>query len=219
MRTGHLPKPHRFALAIAGSFALLTVTACGSQTPAITTVPPTSPSSPAPTKSTPPTPEPSPTSSGPTTTPAPEPREPIDVSEYESAEFASPSGAIICGMNSTAAFCFLPPGFQGKTPSGEKACGEDWMEVNGVWVGKGKPGWACYNDPVAWPTKGSSGVVWHEDTNFGFVKRGGQEFAVLPYGESLRHGKYLCSSNTDGVRCENAAGHGFKLRKAGVKFF
>ena len=52
----------------------------------------------------------------------------INVSKYEYVEFASPSGRLVCGIFSDGAYCFLPPGFQGKVPSSAKACGDPtWM--------------------------------------------------------------------------------------------
>ncbi len=40
------------------------------------------------------------------------------------------------------------------------------------------------------------------------------EVAVLPYGESLTVGDYTCESSEQGIRCGDAAGHGFSLRRS-----
>jgi hypothetical protein len=44
--------------------------------------------------------------------------------------------------------------------------------------------------------------------------------AVLPYGERLRKGRFICTSEEIGVRCVNRRnGHGFLLSRQSVKFF
>ncbi len=43
---------------------------------------------------------------------------------------------------------------------------------------------------------------------------------VLPYGEQLRKGRFVCTSEEIGVRCVNRRnGHGFLLSRQSVKFF
>jgi hypothetical protein len=43
---------------------------------------------------------------------------------------------------------------------------------------------------------------------------------VLPYGEKLRKGRFVCTSEEIGVRCVNRrSGHGFLLSRQRVKFF
>jgi hypothetical protein len=43
---------------------------------------------------------------------------------------------------------------------------------------------------------------------------------VLPYGESIRKGRFVCSSEEIGVRCVNRRnGHGFLLSRQRVRFF
>ncbi len=43
---------------------------------------------------------------------------------------------------------------------------------------------------------------------------------VLPYGERIRKGRYVCRSQEIGVRCFNRrSGHGFLLSKQRVRFF
>jgi hypothetical protein len=42
---------------------------------------------------------------------------------------------------------------------------------------------------------------------------------VLPYGSEWNEGGYHCDSQTTGVTCENAQGHGFALAKAHQELF
>lgn len=43
---------------------------------------------------------------------------------------------------------------------------------------------------------------------------------VLPYGESIRKGRFVCTSEEIGVRCVNRRnGHGFLLSRQRVRFF
>ena len=146
----------------------------------------------------------------------------LDVSAFDYIEFASPSGRLVCGIFSGAAHCFLPPGFQGKVPSSAKACSDPDFTVNAVSVESGKATWYCFNDLAFWPSKGSPGVEWHAQTDYGWVKSGfgDQKLASLPYGVALQHKNFSCSSATDGVRCWNhKTEHGFQIRLAGVKFW
>jgi hypothetical protein len=43
--------------------------------------------------------------------------------------------------------------------------------------------------------------------------------AVLPYGATFRRGGVTCASETSGMTCKNAAGHGFSLSRAQQKVF
>ncbi len=176
-----------------------------------------------------PTEEPAPTAEAPASTKVPpgpnntsDVKQVLDVSAFDYVEFASPSGRLVCGIFSDAANCFLPPGFQGKVPSGAEGCSDPDFDVNAVGVGSGKATWACFNDPAFWPVKGSPGVEWHAQTDYAWVKSGfgDQKFASLPYGVALQHKNFTCSSATDGVRCWNhKTQHGFQIRQAGAKFW
>ncbi len=42
---------------------------------------------------------------------------------------------------------------------------------------------------------------------------------VLGYGQSFKRGGLLCTSETSGVTCMNAAGHGFSLSRTSQKVF
>ncbi len=45
------------------------------------------------------------------------------------------------------------------------------------------------------------------------------EQVVLAYGQTFKRGGLLCTSETTGVTCMNAAGHGFSLSRASQKVF
>ncbi len=45
------------------------------------------------------------------------------------------------------------------------------------------------------------------------------EQVVLAYGQTFKRGGLLCTSETSGVTCMNAAGHGFSLSRASQKVF
>jgi hypothetical protein len=45
------------------------------------------------------------------------------------------------------------------------------------------------------------------------------EQVVLAYGQTFKRGGLLCTSETTGVTCMNAAGHGFSLSRASQKIF
>lgn len=198
------------------------------RTPAVPASPPvTSPSapatSPAPSTSAPGTSAPSTSATTPaTTSPAATPpaRPPIDVSKYASADFASPSGRIWCGLHADVALCHFPNNYQGRIPDSEEICPEVGLDVTGVEVTRTGSRYFCSGDPSAWPVKGSKQVRWHAATGFGFVRFDGNNLARLPYGRTLRHGEVQCLSETNGVTCTNTAtGHGFRMARAGVALF
>lgn len=45
------------------------------------------------------------------------------------------------------------------------------------------------------------------------------EQVVLAYGQAFKRGGLVCASETSGVTCTNAAGHGFSLSRASQKVF
>ena len=145
----------------------------------------------------------------------------IDVARYASADFASPSGRIWCGLHADVALCHFPFGdFQGKVPDSEEVCPEVGLDVTGIQVtGKGSE-YFCSGDPSAWPVRGEKQVDWHKGTGFPFVTFDGQRLATLPYGRALKHGRYLCRSEITGVTCANTStGRGFRVARAGVVLF
>ena len=145
----------------------------------------------------------------------------IDVAKHASADFASPSGRIWCGLHADVALCHFPFGdYQGKIPDSEDVCPGVGLDVTGVQVTAAGSDYFCSGDPSAWPVHGSTQVAWQKDTGFPFVKFDGQTLATLPYGRALSHGRYLCASETNGVTCaDTRSGHGFRVARAGVVLF
>ena len=246
------PKPH-LAIGVLVGLASLTLSGCVvvSAPPNVTDAKPTgsatvsaSPTPEEPTPSehteTPPTLEPDPTSvtSAPPTTEKPKvpptsqagkPQQTskvLDVSRFGSVAFSSPSGRIVCSLDDTSAYCYLPPGFRGKTPSPGRVCGDPDFVVNAVYVEGRKADWMCFNDVSFWPSRDrewSDMVEWHSSTGFPWVNSGfgdgKQKLASLPYGWTLRHKGASCSSNNDGVRCWiHKTGRKFHVRLAGATF-
>lgn len=102
--------------------------------------------------------------------------------------FQSPSGNIGCGISRDGARCDVRE-HSWKAPPKPKSCRLDWGY--GLTVGKsGKSSFFCAGDSVL-------GVG-----------------STLPYGQSVRRGRFKCTSRTDGVRCVNVRNkHGFKLAR------
>ena len=111
--------------------------------------------------------------------------------------FQLPSGRLACqyddGSGPPALRCdVLGATFKVPRPSG---CTLDWGDSLGL-AAAGKPYFVCHGDTVLDPSA-----------------------PVLPYGSSWRKGGFLCRSSTAGVRCTNAAGHGFELARASYRLF
>lgn len=170
---------------------------------------------PAPSESPSGTPSPSPSAS------APSPQVGArDVSAFPIADFASPSGRIWCGLHGDKALCHFPFEFAGSVPANDDVCPGAGIDVAGVEVSSVGSDYFCSGDPLAHPTAGSSQVRWHRGTGFGTVSYESQRLAVLPYGRSLRHGRYACRSERNGVTCVDVrTGRGFRVARAGVVLF
>lgn len=141
----------------------------------------------------------------------------VDVSTWKKADFASPSGRIWCGLSATGALCHFPRGFAGQIPSGDKVCPGEGLDVTGISTSASGTQYFCSGDPSAFPVKGHDEVKWNLETDFGFVGYDGFALAVLPYGKTLRHGSFQCTSAESGVTCTSTAtGPGFTIALAGV---
>lgn len=195
------------------------LTACSSGptwTPGpVVTVPPTTTTSPTPSGSA--TPTATPTSTGPA---VPDATDATDVSGYDFADFASPSGRIWCGVHSDVALCHFPNGMRAKVPSSKKVCPGEGLDVTGVSVdASGKAEYFCSGDPEAFPQTISESVAWWKTTGYPSVKYDGFKLAVLPYGKKIANGSLVCLSEKVGVTCGNTAtGTGFRVALAGVTF-
>jgi hypothetical protein len=108
--------------------------------------------------------------------------------------FESPSRNIGCVMYEQGARCDIIH-HSWPLPKKPKSCEFDYG--GSVWVGdQGRGSYGCVSDSAF---------------------RAGP---VLPYGESLRKGRFLCSSEEVGVRCRNRRnGHGFLLSRQRVRLF
>ncbi len=103
--------------------------------------------------------------------------------------FHSPSGNIGCGVSRQGARCDIAE-HDWRAPGKPSSCKFDWGY--GLTVGKhGAGGFFCGSDSVL---------------NLG---------SRLGYGKSVRRGRFMCVSRTDGMRCVNVRNkHGFKLSRA-----
>jgi hypothetical protein len=108
--------------------------------------------------------------------------------------FESPSGNIGCVMYAQGARCDILH-HSWPLPKRPKSCEFDYG--GSLWIGQ--------------HGRGENGCV--SDSAFGAGP-------VLPYGESLRKGRFVCASEEIGVRCINRRnGHGFLLSRQRVKLF
>jgi hypothetical protein len=108
--------------------------------------------------------------------------------------FESPSQNIGCIMFEQGARCDILH-HSWTPPKRPKSC--EFGYGNSVFVGdRGRGVYGCVSDSAL-----DSGTI-------------------LPYGESLRKGRFICTSEEIGVRCVNRRnGHGFLLSRQQVKFF
>lgn len=157
-----------------------------------------------------------------TPTPAPKPTVPdatdaLDVSHFESAHFASPTGRIWCAMYSDWALCHFPQGMDSKrVPKPAKVCPGAGLDVTGVSV-EVEADYFCSGGAEALPQTDGMYVDWWRTTGFGSAKYEGQKLAVLPYGQKLVRGRFVCLSEQSGITCGNTdSGAGFKVARAGV---
>jgi hypothetical protein len=106
----------------------------------------------------------------------------------------SPSRNIGCVMYETGARCDIQH-HAWPLPKAPRSCEFDYG--GSVWVGlHGRGEYGCVSDSAF---------------------RAGP---VLPYGESLRKGRFTCISEEVGMRCVNRRnGHGFLLSRQRVRFF
>lgn len=146
---------------------------------------------------------------------------PLDVSGFDIVDFASPSGRIICTMNSQPspwAACHFPEEMDRTGVPGRDFCGEH-IGLHGVGVSQSN-GWVCTGGTLAVTTTNSHTTSWFQNTGWEPVPDpyGNPENATVPYGAALSMGPITCSSARDGIRCENeSTGAGFKLALAGVE--
>lgn len=139
------------------------------------------------------------------------------------ADFASPTGGLICGIDASGVRCAATVGALKTAPKSSTFCGGD-LDANTIVIEKGKASWACYGGIPAYPVKDSQSTSWQHGfgtwANPASNPFGGQQLAVLPYGKSLIAGTYRCDMAQTGVTCRSTAtGKGFQLRRAGVRFF
>lgn len=136
------------------------------------------------------------------------------------ASFASPSGRIWCALDGNAAWCHFPKGMTATVPASEEVCPGEGLDVTGVTVEAAQAKYFCSGDPTAFPVKGQASVAWHDATDFPWVKYDGFKLAVLPYGQKVVSGSFVCASEKNGVTCANTAtAHGFRIALAGPVFF
>lgn len=178
----------------------------------------------APPTSVPVTTTPSPTATPTASTPSGKPTLPddtdaLDVSSYPSAHFADPTGRIRCAIYPDWALCHFSTDMSAKKiPKPTKICPGTGMDVTGVTVDV-KAGYFCSGGAEALPQTEGLNVDWWRSTGFGSVNAEGQRLAVLPYGQKLANGRFVCASDHAGIRCGNTeARTGFLVSRTGVTF-
>jgi hypothetical protein len=105
--------------------------------------------------------------------------------------FRTPSGNIGCQADTRILRCDVLSGLR---PEPRAACELDWTGLLLGPRGRARP--SCAGDTA--------------------VDRGAP---VLAYGRRWRHGPFACLSRRVGLRCTNAAGHGFFLSREGWRGF
>lgn len=209
-------------------FALVTVsflialTGCATVLPTTGSVSPTgsgTPGTASPWSAEPSMASPSPTPS-PTKKALPDAEGALDVSGYESAHFASPTGAIWCAMSDAYTLCHFPRGMKmTKVPKPSKVCPGAGLDVTGVSV-EVRADYFCSGGTESLPMTNGLYVDWWRTTGFPSVKYDGFRMATLPYGEKLVYGRFVCLSEKSGVTCVNTdTKAGFKVAKAGVTIY
>ncbi|MBK9696745.1 MAG: hypothetical protein IPO80_04845 [Propionibacteriaceae bacterium] len=153
----------------------------------------------------------------------------FDATGYEMADFASPSGAILCGLNSDRAVCMLSsamtPSGLAQLPTDEEACGagasSSSVSLNGIGLAGGRTYWACSGEILAYPLRGSPTAQWNAAAGFPWVTAGevlSGPKASLPYGSAIKIGHFGCTSQTTGISCYDlTTGRGFTVNKDGVR--
>lgn len=138
----------------------------------------------------------------------------LDVSGFDNVDFSSPSGNIWCRLNDESAFCKLP--VKHDDSISKSVCGGS--AAKGVRVNAVGSAWVCSADISSRPIVDTKSTEWHVGTGFGSARSGEWSLAILPYGKSLVHGDYLCSSSQNGMTCVNwKSGTGYQVSRSGVK--
>jgi hypothetical protein len=108
--------------------------------------------------------------------------------------FHTPTGNIGCVVSVTSARCDIRH-HSWTPPPAPASCDLDW------------------GNAIALDRRGKGGFICAGDTALGFPRR-------LDYGESVRRGRFRCTSLSTGVRCVNRRnGHGFRLSRESYRFF
>ncbi len=144
----------------------------------------------------------------------------LDVSTYESAHFASPTGRIWCALADDWTLCHFPRDMNmGKVPKPSKVCPGAGIDVTGVGVTTKGVDYFCSGGAESLPQTSGEYTDWWKSTGYPAVTYDGQKMATLPYGRKLVHGELICSSEKSGMTCGNiTTGAGFTISRAGVTF-
>jgi hypothetical protein len=114
---------------------------------------------------------------------AAEPR--VDVTRYQTADFASPTGRIRCQLTESWAFCHFPPDMDtSAVPQDPEAFCHGDISIAGVRVTT-RAGFACSGGLIAMPGLSSDSTAWFGATRFqpgpvGYYGRGDEPSAGLP---------------------------------------
>lgn len=148
----------------------------------------------------------------------------IDASKYGQSWFASASGYTFCALTAVAASCDFPRDMDRTTvPKPSTACTGDsaGTDVTGVTVGaSGAAHYACNSAPVSTPTLDQDATIaWWTQTEIppAVSPYDGSPLVVLPYGQKLKSGNFVCDSSDTALSCGNlATGQGFSVEIGGV---
>ncbi len=113
-------------------------------------------------------------------------------------QFQSPSGNIACYMEGGEGFarCDIGQMTAQSHPNRPADCELDYGNAFGIGANDARGAALCYGDTVAMP-----------------------DLPVLSYGEAATLAGISCTSAKTGMRCVNAAGHGFDISKGKQSLF
>lgn len=120
----------------------------------------------------------------------------LPASAEVSVAFASPSGNIACVIDAVSARCDIAQMTQQDFTTPPADCPLDFGGAFGIQAAADKGAALCHGDTVFAP-----------------------DLPVLDYGQEMSIGDIRCTSEKTGMRCANAAGHGFQIAKAGQSLF
>lgn len=145
----------------------------------------------------------------------------VDLTDFDTVSFVTPSGLTRCTLSAESASCDLPAGFaESEAPEWVAGCyseTNDTGRAGGVEVDR-HAGWRCADGSPIAPAVAGPGASWFADTGWEPVDVDGTPMAQVPFGKTVEHSGRSCTPEPDQMRCVNAEGSGFSMNTAGVRW-